>query len=269
MKDYPAETMLRWPGGRVAIAVLLVVGVWPTNAISDGFGRSATLREHVPLIGRAPTRGSTVFGLPSFKAPRRNGAAFSSLRPSFQEPRTFRSDLQVPISGEPRAFAGSYSGSNAAGASHESDVSHKSTQPASAVNTSRGVPTNPLVANQFRGIINENFATREDFIKNGDPAKLAERKRRHEQSQALLIELIDLGYTPSLVAGWCDDLFADQIVAGMPLDLVEAYWGDPLYIQTSGPEEILTYPFGNLYRQVILVGGEVTEVRTLSSIAES
>jgi hypothetical protein len=266
--DYLADTLLRWPGGRLAAAVLLIVGVWPANGVSDGLRRSETLRERVPVVGRAPARTSPVFSSPSFTTPRHNGAAILSFRPSFEEPHAFRSDLQPPSSAEQGAFAGSVSGS-ASNVSHESDVPHKSTQSALAVNTSQGVPTNPLVANQFRGIINESFATREDFIKSGDPAKLAERKQRHEQSHTLLIELIDLGYTPSLVAGWCDDLFADQIVPGMPLDLVEAYWGDPLYIQTSGPEEILTYPFGNLYRQVILVGGQVTEVRTLSSIAES
>ncbi|MGA8654907.1 MAG: hypothetical protein WB586_02065 [Chthoniobacterales bacterium] len=239
MRLFHAAKLLCAPGGpllRLAAPLFLVFCISAANAIADGLRHPETVRARVAAVRPAPLRSGPV-----------------TLRPPFEEPRIVR-----PVSDR-----------NASNVSHESNVTYKSTPPALTVNTSRGVPTNPLVVEQFRGIINQSFATRDNFIRSGDPMKLAEGKRRQERSHALLIELIDLGYAPWLVAGWCDDLFADQIVPGMPLDLVEAYWGDPLYIQTSGPEEILTYPFGNLYRQVILVEGCVTEVRTVSSIADS
>jgi hypothetical protein len=142
-------------------------------------------------------------------------------------------------------------------------ASGHSEQHASEMNAAQGLATNCAVADQYKGIINQSVAVRVSSIQSGDPRKVEESKRRFERCRTALIEFIDLGYSPWLVTGWSYDVFAGQIVPGMPLDLVEAYWGDPLYIQSSGPEEILTYPFGGLFRQVILVQGRVTDVRII------
>jgi hypothetical protein len=46
-----------------------------------------------------------------------------------------------------------------------------------------------------------------------------------------LLCLIDLGYAPPIVDSWCDDLLNDQIDDEMPMDLVDAYWGQAVSTQ--------------------------------------
>jgi hypothetical protein len=148
-------------------------------------------------------------------------------------------------------------------------ASNHSGQHASEMNAAQGLATNCAVADQYKGIINQSVAVRFSSIKTGDPRKVEESKRRFERCRTALIEFVDLGYSPWLVTGWSYNVFADQIVPGMPLDLVEAYWGDPLYIQTSGIRGNSKLSFWSLFRQVIFLEGRVTDVRILSSIAGS
>jgi hypothetical protein len=112
-------------------------------------------------------------------------------------------------------------------------ASNPSGQHASEMNAARGLATNCAVADQYKGSINQSVAVRVSSIKSGDPRKVEESKRRFERCRTALIEFIDLGYSPWLVTGWSYDVFAEQIVPGMPLDLVEAHWRDPLYIAQS------------------------------------
>jgi len=70
-----------------------------------------------------------------------------------------------------------------------------------------------------------------------------------------LLNLIDLGYAPLIVDGWFDDLLNDQIDDGMPMDLVDDYWGQPVdtqeFVEYYVPYEICTYRTAEGdYRQV-------------------
>jgi hypothetical protein len=70
-----------------------------------------------------------------------------------------------------------------------------------------------------------------------------------------LVNLIDLGYAPSLVDSWCDDLLDDEVVDGMPMDLVDLYWGPPVatqeFVEYYTPYELCTYRTAqDDYRQV-------------------
>ncbi|HZC35069.1 MAG TPA: hypothetical protein VE242_05620, partial [Chthoniobacterales bacterium] len=71
------------------------------------------------------------------------------------------------------------------------------------------------------------------------------RRDRLDRSRVFLLNLIDLGYAPSLVDSWCDDLFDDQVVDGMPMDLVDLYWGSPVatqdFVEYYIPYQLCTY----------------------------
>jgi len=55
----------------------------------------------------------------------------------------------------------------------------------------------------------------------------------------------DLGYEPQPVDTWCDDLLDDEVDPGMPMDLVDLYWGPPVdtqqFVEYNAPYEISTY----------------------------
>jgi hypothetical protein len=59
-----------------------------------------------------------------------------------------------------------------------------------------------------------------------------------------LLNLIDLGYAPLIVDSWCDDLLNDQIDDGMPMDVVDAYWGQPVVLSLASAE-CITLSGGN------------------------
>jgi len=78
-----------------------------------------------------------------------------------------------------------------------------------------------------------------------------------------LVNLIDLGYAPLIVDSWCDDLLDDQIEDGMPMDLVDAYWGQPVdtqeFVEYYVPYEVCTYRIDDSdYRQATYKNGVVS-----------
>jgi len=68
---------------------------------------------------------------------------------------------------------------------------------------------------------------------------------RLDRSRAYLYGLVDLGTPDYLIDDWTDAMADDEIVAGMPTDLVLDYWGTPLatdpVMLASGPAEVWTY----------------------------
>jgi hypothetical protein len=91
-----------------------------------------------------------------------------------------------------------------------------------------------------------------------------ERQSRLERCRAFLVNLIYVGYAPALVDSWSDDLLDDEVVDGMPMDLVDLYWGPPIYTQ-SFVEYYVPYqnrgyrtPAGD-YRQVTFANNVVAE----------
>jgi len=111
--------------------------------------------------------------------------------------------------------------------------------------------------------INHKFQQAETKERN-EPWRSPDRRDRLERSRVFFITLIDAGYPLQLLDNWCDDLLDDQVDAGMPVDLVDSYWGQPVstqeYVEYYAPYQVCTYqtPDGN-YRQVTFQNGVVTQ----------
>jgi hypothetical protein len=123
--------------------------------------------------------------------------------------------------------------------------------------------TTPAERSQAVANIKQKFQQAENKMSN-QPWARPERRNRLEQSCVCFIALIDWGYPLSLLDTWCDDLLDDQVDPGMPADLVDAYWGQPVstqeYEEYYTPYEVYTYqtPDGN-YRQVTFQNGVVAQ----------
>jgi hypothetical protein len=121
----------------------------------------------------------------------------------------------------------------------------------------------PAERSQAAGKINQKFQQAENKVAN-EPGVRPDRRNRLEQSRAFFIGLLDYGYPLSLLDTWCDDLLDDQVDAGMPIDLVDSYWGQPVstqdYVEYYNPYEVCTYqtPDGN-YLQVTFQNGVVSQ----------
>jgi hypothetical protein len=125
----------------------------------------------------------------------------------------------------------------------------------------------PAERSQAAANINQKFQQAENKMANQlwrTPDGRADRRNRLEQSHAFFIGLIDFGYPLSLLDTWCDDLLDDQVDVGMPVDLIDSYWGQPVstqeYEEYYTPYQLCTYqtPDGN-YRQVSFQNGVVAQ----------
>lgn len=117
--------------------------------------------------------------------------------------------------------------------------------PAQINDPTKGRSQAPSVgAAEARAKINNDFERYKQKIA-AQPWKLEERRDRLERSRVFLGNLIDLGYEPQLVDTWCDDLLDDEVDPGMPMDLVDLYWGPPVdtqqFVEYNVPYEISTY----------------------------
>jgi hypothetical protein len=121
----------------------------------------------------------------------------------------------------------------------------------------------PAERSQAAAKIDQKFQQAENKVAN-EPGVRSDRRNRLEQSRAFFIGLLDYGYLLSLLDTWCDDLLDDQVDAGMPIDLVDSYWGQPVstqdYVEYYNPYEVCTYqtPDGN-YLQVTFQNGVVSQ----------
>ena len=112
------------------------------------------------------------------------------------------------------------------------------------VPTKRSTGLNPALASEAGARIDSKFERYKDraAARSGMDGQ---RRDRLDRSRAFLVNLIDLGYAPSLVDSWCDDLLDDQIADGMPMDLVDSYWGSPVatqdFVEYDNPYELCTY----------------------------
>jgi hypothetical protein len=125
----------------------------------------------------------------------------------------------------------------------------------------------PAERSQATANINQKFQQAENKMANQlwrTPDSRTDRRNRLEQSRAYFIGLLDWGYPLSLLDTWCDDLLDDQVDVGMPNDLIDSYWGQPVstqdYEEYYNPYEVCTYltPDGN-YRQVTFQNGVVAQ----------
>jgi hypothetical protein len=109
-------------------------------------------------------------------------------------------------------------------------------------------------ASGVRARINGKFQRYENKFAS-DPRIPDERRESLNRARISLFNLIDLGYAPFLVDSWCNDLLNDQIADGMPMDLVDAYWGQPVetqeFVEYYVAYEVCTYrTVDGDYRQV-------------------
>jgi hypothetical protein len=95
-----------------------------------------------------------------------------------------------------------------------------------------------------RASINEKFQRYENKFAS-DPRMSDDRRERLNRTRAFLVNLIDFGYAPLTVDSWCDDLLDDRVDDGMPMDLVDTYWGQPVdtqeFVEYDVPYELYTY----------------------------
>ncbi|HXM04897.1 MAG TPA: hypothetical protein VN939_19950 [Chthoniobacterales bacterium] len=121
----------------------------------------------------------------------------------------------------------------------------------------------PAERSQAAANINQKFQQAENKVAS-QPGVRPDRRNRLEQSRVYFLGLLDYGCPLSLLDTWCDDLLDDQVDDGMPIDLIDSYWGEPVstqdYVEYYNPYQVCTYqtPDGN-YRQVTFQNGVVSQ----------
>lgn len=84
--------------------------------------------------------------------------------------------------------------------------------------------------------------------------------------------LIGLGFAPGLCWGWYDNICWGNICVGMPLDLVDYYYPDPVYSGYSdyNGDEATVYYYATddgQYKQVTVIDGKVVDVEIVDQIS--
>ena len=84
--------------------------------------------------------------------------------------------------------------------------------------------------------------------------------------------LITLGFAPGLCWAWYDDICWGNLVDGMPLDLIDYYYPDPVYSDytTYDGDEATVYYYptdDGQYMQVTVVDGTVVDVEIVDQIS--
>ena len=84
--------------------------------------------------------------------------------------------------------------------------------------------------------------------------------------------LIGLGFAPGLCWGWYDNICWGNICVGMPLDLVDYYYPDPVYSGYSdyNGDEATVYYYATddgHYKQVTVIDGKVVDVEIVDQIS--
>ena len=90
-------------------------------------------------------------------------------------------------------------------------------------------------------------------------------------AHAFCNRLIVRGFAPGLCWGWYDNICWGNIVVGMPLDLVDYYYPEPVYTTytTYDGDEATVYFYANgdgQYKRVTVVDGNVVDVQIVSVI---
>jgi hypothetical protein len=84
--------------------------------------------------------------------------------------------------------------------------------------------------------------------------------------------LIGLGFAPGLCWAWYDDICWGNVVVGMPLDLVDYYYPDPVYSDytTYDGDDATVYYYptdDGQYKQVTVVDGNVVDVEIVDQVS--
>jgi hypothetical protein len=84
--------------------------------------------------------------------------------------------------------------------------------------------------------------------------------------------LIGLGFAPGLCWAWYDDICWGNIVIGMPVDLVDYYYPDPVYSNytTYDGDDATVYYYATdngQYKQVTVVDGNVVDIEIVDQVS--
>jgi hypothetical protein len=122
-----------------------------------------------------------------------------------------------------------------------------------------------------RSHIQERFAQLDDRLSKSKFAEDHARSRREHfiRARNRLIEFLDFGTPVWLVDSWADALCQDEILDGMPSNLVLDCWGDPLFVEriiwNGRPAEMWTFhPRSGRTMRVTVFNHRVTDVRRIS-----
>jgi hypothetical protein len=91
-------------------------------------------------------------------------------------------------------------------------------------------------------------------------------------AHAYCYNLIGLGFAPGLCWAWYDDICWGNIVVGMPLDLVDYYYPDPVYSDytTYDGDDATVYYYptdDGQYKAVTVVDGNVVDVEIVDQVS--
>jgi hypothetical protein len=185
-----------------------------------------------------------------------------------------RKGPMLPVENREVAPKAPESASNPPLGSNFQDERMRATLSSRSANNAVGPLSTSQATNEAQNRINERFGEYAKRIADNPRASFAEKERenRLDRCRAFLVNLIYVGYAPDLVYSWTDDLLNDEVVDGMPTDLVDLYWGAPVYTQDFVeyyvPYENRYYrtPAGD-YRQVTFANNVVVKSHAASGEA--
>jgi hypothetical protein len=120
-----------------------------------------------------------------------------------------------------------------------------------------------------RSHIQERFAQLNDRLSNSKFAEDHSRREQFDRVRRRLLFFLDFGTPVWLVDSWADALCQDEILDGMPSDLVLDCWGDPLFVESTiwngRPAEMWTFhPRSERTMKVTVFNHRVADVRRVS-----
>jgi hypothetical protein len=258
-------------GGLIGVTLILIATLTSSSAGTES-GGIYSLRGTVSTVGNryfaprqligAHTMSYTGYGLGAarnYRGPLVNGPGWRSNRDNgASNPASRKAQIMAQGSTLEKA-------QNQFVAAQPFSSGNQAVQPKST-NLPAGVrlrTPSPAERSEATANINHRFQQAEEKTAK-QPWLSQQRRGRLEQCRAFFIGLIDTGYPLPLLDTWCDDLLDDQVDVGMPVDLVDSYWGQPVstqeYEEYYTPYEVCAYqtPDGN-YRQVTFQNGVVTQ----------
>jgi hypothetical protein len=147
--------------------------------------------------------------------------------------------------------------------------SHPDGNAMEAPRESRSLASGDNVHQAARSHIQERFAQLNDRLSNGKFAEDHSRREQFDRVRRRLLFFLDFGTPVWLVDSWADALCQDEILDGMPSDLVLDCWGDPLFVESTiwngRPAEMWTFhPRSGRTMRVTVFNHRVADVRRIS-----
>lgn len=92
-------------------------------------------------------------------------------------------------------------------------------------------------------VLSEKFSSKTVTVEKTEEFRI--HRERIGKTRDYFFGLIDLGVPPVLIDSWADAVVENEIITGMPTDLVMNYWGTPIgteaVLVAGVPQEVWTY----------------------------